>query len=58
MDPPLRVVRQGAVFQRAGLTVEIRIVVAENDVDVLAILIFDEEIGQRGAVWDELFRAS
>lgn len=39
---------------RGRLTVKVNIVIAEHDVDKLALLVLDEEIGQSSAIWNEL----
>lgn len=36
------------------LTVEVEIIVAQDDVDVLAVLVLDIQVGEGCAVWDEL----
>jgi hypothetical protein len=37
------------------LTIERRIVVAENHINILAALVLDVEVGERGTIWDELY---
>lgn len=37
------------------LTVQVEVIIAEDDIDVFTIFILDVEVRESSAVWDELF---